>query len=173
MAARSSVYRFGDLLGLARQSWVNEMTRRLAGLGYPDYRRSDAAAVRVLQYGPVPVGRLGTYLGVTRQAARKVAGGLQRRGYATAERDQRDARQVNVTLTPAGHDYARAVVAVIDELNRQVGRQADPAQLAAADAVLRAVLFDDSTRQRAERLPRPAGPGVPRTVASSEETRGP
>jgi DNA-binding MarR family transcriptional regulator len=173
MAARSSAYRFGDLLALARQSWVNEMTRRLAGLGYPGYRRSDAGALRVLQYGPVPVGRLGTYLGVTRQAARKAADGLQRRGYATTGRDQRDARQVNVTLTPAGHDYARAVVAVIDELNRQVGQQADPAQLAAADAVLRSVLFDDSARQRAERLPRPAGPGVPPAIATGDEAREP
>jgi hypothetical protein len=50
---------------------------------------------------------------VTRQAARKVADGLQRRGYITTARDTRDTRQVNVILTPAGHDYAKAVTAVI------------------------------------------------------------
>jgi DNA-binding MarR family transcriptional regulator len=154
--ARSTVpYRFGDLLALARQSWLGEMARRLAGLGYDDYRRSDAATMRLLLRGPLPVGQLGTRLGVTRQAARKVADGLEQRGFAVTGRDQRDARQLNVTLTPAGRDYAGAVVAVIDELNREVSRRADPAQLAAADAVLRAVLFDDSARQRAERVPRP------------------
>jgi len=131
------------------------MARRLAGLGYDDYRRSDSATMRLLLPGPLPVGKLGTYLGVTRQAARKVADGLEQRGFAATGRDQRDARQLNVTLTPAGRDYARAVVTVIEELSSEVAERTDPAELAAADAVLRAIMFDDSARQRAERLPRP------------------
>ena len=127
-----------------------------AQLGYHDYRRTDAAATRLLlRRGQVPVGQLGTTLGVTRQAGRKVADGLAQRGFATTSRDPDDTRQLNVALTPAGQDYARAVVAVIGELNREVARRADPGQLAAADAVLRAALFDESTRQRAARLPRP------------------
>jgi hypothetical protein len=69
---------------------------------------------------------------VTRQAARKVADGLQQRGYATAERDSLDSRQLNITLTPAGQDYARAVIAVIEELNQEVRHRVDPGQLAAA-----------------------------------------
>jgi DNA-binding MarR family transcriptional regulator len=149
-------YPFGDLLALARQSWLGQMASRLDALGYPGYVRSDAAAVRLLRRGPTPVGRLGAVLGVTRQAARKAADGLQRRGYVTTARDARDTRQVNVILTPAGNDYARAVSAVIEQLNREVARQVSPAQLTAADAVLRAALFDDSARQRASRLPRPA-----------------
>jgi DNA-binding MarR family transcriptional regulator len=143
------------MLALARQSWLGEMDRRLAGAGYPGYRRSDAAALRLLRRGPVPVGRLGTVLGVTRQAARKVADGLQQRGYATTARDPGDARQLNVTLTLVGQDYARAITAVIEELNRELSLRVDAAQLAAADAVLRAALFDDSARQRASRLPHP------------------
>ena len=43
------------------------------------------------------------------------------------------------------------------ELNREVAGRVSPAQLAAADAVLRAALFDDSTRQRAGRVPPPPG----------------
>jgi DNA-binding MarR family transcriptional regulator len=151
-------YPFGDLLSLARQSWLGQMESRLGALGYPGYVRSDAAAIRLLRRGPAPVGRLGAVLGVTRQAARKVADGLQRRGYVTTARDTRDTRQVNVTLTPAGNDYAGAVTAVIEQLNREVAARVSPAQLTAADAVLRAALFDDSARQRASRLPRPAGP---------------
>jgi len=112
--------------------------------------------MRLLLRGPLPVGQLGMPLGVTRQVARKVADGLQQRGFAETGRDQRDARQLNVTLTPAGRDYARAIVTVIDDLNREVARRADPAQLAAADAVLRAVLFDESARRRAEGVPRSA-----------------
>jgi len=148
-------YPFGDILALARQSWLGQLTSRLAARGYPGYRRSDAAVIRILRRGPVPVGQLGTALGVTRQAARKVADGLHQRGYASADRDSRDTRQVAITLTPAGRDYARAVTAVIDELNREVRQRVSPAQLAAADVVLRAAMFDDSTRQRASRLPSP------------------
>ena len=151
----SGGYPFGDLLALARQSWVGELTRRLAASGYPGYRRSDSAALRLLRSGPVPVGRLGAGLGVTRQAARKVAEALVQRGYAGLSRDERDSRQLNVALTAAGQDYVRAITATIDELNREVRSRADPAALAAADTVLRAALFDDGARRRAARLPPP------------------
>jgi DNA-binding MarR family transcriptional regulator len=154
-ASSSRPYPFGDLLALARQSWLAAMASRLAERGYADYRRTDALAVRLLLRGPLPVGKLGSALAVTRQAARKVADGLQQRGFAAAERDPQDSRQLNVSLTPAGENYARAVVAVIAELNREVSKRTNPADLAAADTVLRAVLFDDSTRQRADSLPRP------------------
>jgi DNA-binding MarR family transcriptional regulator len=158
MAAESTAtYRFGDLLALTRQSWLGQMSSRLERLGYVDYRRSDAAAMRMLWRGPLPVGHLGAVLGVTRQAARKVADGLEQRGYATTGRDSRDTRQLNVTLTQAGRDYARAITAVIDELNHEVAGRVSAAELAAADTVLRAALFDDSARQRASRLPRPPG----------------
>ncbi len=93
---------------------------------------------------------------MTRQAARKIADALEQRGYATTERDSRDTRQLNVTLTQLGRDYARAVTAVVEELNREVAGRVSPDQLAATDTVLRAALFDDSARQRASRLPPPA-----------------
>jgi len=113
--------------------------------------------MRMLWRDPLPVGQLGAGLGVTRQAARKVADGLEQRGYATTGRDSRDTRQLNVTLTQLGRDYARAITAVIEELNREVAGRVSPSQLAAADAVLRSALFDDSARQRASRLPPPPG----------------
>jgi len=113
--------------------------------------------MRVLRRGPLPVGRLGADLGVTRQAARKIADALEQRGYATTERDSRDTRQLNVTLTPVGRDYARAVIAVTADLNREVAGRVGPAQLAAADTVLRAALFDDSAKQRASQLSPPSG----------------
>lgn len=148
-------YRFSDLVALARLSWLDEMTRRLEELGFPGFRRGDSATMRALRRGPLPVGRLGDSLGVTRQAARKIADALEQRGYVTTERDARDTRQLNVVLTPAGRDYARAVIGVADELNQEIAGRVSPAQLAAADAVLRAALFDDRTRERASHLPPP------------------
>jgi DNA-binding MarR family transcriptional regulator len=158
MAAESTpTYRIGDLVALARLSWVGQITSRLERLGYAGFRRGDAAAMRLLWQGPLPVGRLGAGLGVTRQAARKVADALEQRGYVTTERDSHDTRQLNVTLTPVGRGYALAVLAVTEQLNREVAGRVSPAQLTAADTVLRAALFDDSARQRASQLPPPPG----------------
>ena len=157
-----SPHRFGDLLALARQSWVRQMANGLNELGYPDYRRSDAAVLRILRHRPLSIGGLGEELGVTRQAARKVADGLEHRGLAVTARDEQDSRQVNIVLTPGGEVYARAVVAVIGRLNEDLRQRVDPDQLEATYVVLRAVLDDDRARQRAAR---PA----PRSLQPHEE----
>lgn len=127
------------------------MAGGLSVLGYPDYRRSDAAVMRLLQRGPLSVSRLGEALGVTRQAARKVVDSLEHRGFAVTTRDEQDSRQVNVALTPGGEAYAGAVVAVIDRLNDELHRRVDPDQLMAAEAVLGAVLEHEGPRGRAAR----------------------
>ena len=145
-------YQFGDLLALARQSWVEQLAAGLATAGYRDYRRSDAAAVRLLLRGPVSVGRLGDALGITRQAARKLVAGLEQRGFAAVRRDHQDTRQLNVVLTADGEAYARAVVTVINRVNRRIARRTTPHQRAAADTVLRAVLADEHTRTLAAYL---------------------
>jgi DNA-binding MarR family transcriptional regulator len=131
---------FGDVLARARLSWVRQMSARLGRLGYDDYRRTDAIVCRILLRGPVPIGRLGAALGVTRQAARKIVEGLEQRDYVTTARDGSDARRLNATLTPAGREYARAVVAVIEELNDALTSRVEPTQLSTAVAVLGEVI---------------------------------
>lgn len=75
-------------------------------------------------------------------------------------RGTRDTRQLLAGLTPAGQDYARPIVAVIADLNREVAGRSDGADLAAALSVLQATMFDDSKRQRGAALLRlgAAGP---------------
>jgi DNA-binding MarR family transcriptional regulator len=141
----SAPYLFGDLLALARRSWVTQMASRLEERGYRDYRRSDAAAMRLLRRRGLSIGQLGAALGVTRQAARKLTDGLERRGYVRIEQDRRDSRRLNILLTDEGEAYARAVVDVIQALNDELAERVDRDQLAAAAAVLRAVL-DDAAR---------------------------
>jgi DNA-binding MarR family transcriptional regulator len=141
----SAPYLFGDLLALARRSWVAQMETRLEQRGYRDYRRSDAAAMRLLRRPRQSIGELGAALGITRQAARKLTDGLERRGYARTEQDPHDSRRLNILLTNEGEAYSRAVVEVIQALNHELADRVDPAQLAAADTVLRAVL-DEETR---------------------------
>ncbi|HEU0256523.1 MAG TPA: hypothetical protein VFQ96_01640 [Microbacteriaceae bacterium] len=153
-------YGFGDLLALARQSWVRELQAVLEGAGYADYRRSDALALRLLVPGPLAVGRLGGALGVTRQAAKKVATGLAARGYAAILHDAHDGRQVNVVLTERGQRYAQAIADARRRLDAGLARRLAPGLLAAADTVLRTALFDERARSLAARIPRPReGPG--------------
>jgi DNA-binding MarR family transcriptional regulator len=125
----------------------------LEHLGYADYRRSDAGVLRLLSREPVTIGMLGAALGITRQAARKLADTLERRGYARTEPDTRDARRVNVLLTEEGRQYAQAIIGAMDGLNRELATRVGADDLRAADVVLRATLDGDAAR-RAEALVR-------------------
>jgi DNA-binding MarR family transcriptional regulator len=146
---------------MARQSWVDQLAGRLAELGFAGYRRTDAAVMRMLLRSPVPIGKLGSSLGVTRQAARKIVTGLEQRRYVRTERGSVDSRQLNATLIPLGEDYARALVTVMDELNRQVSIRVTHQQMLGADAVLRALIGENETWAAvALRLPPPAPPST-------------
>ena len=159
MSTHANPYRFGDLLALARQSWVHRMAAGLESRGFAGYRLTDAATLRRLRRGPASVGELAVPLGVTRQAARKVVRGLEERGYASTEADAGDARKLNVVLTPAGYAYAEAIVEVIAALNRAVAARVTADQLAAADAVLRASIEDEGVARLAAYLsPPPSAP---------------
>ncbi len=149
-------YRFGDLLALARRSWIRRMGDELDRRGYPGYRVADAASMRMLLQAPLSIGSLGSTLGVTRQAARKVARQLHQRGYATTASDPDDARKVVVVLTDEGRAYARAIVEVIASLNQTLAQRVSPDQLVAADTVLRAAMTDDDELSAvAQRIPSP------------------
>jgi DNA-binding MarR family transcriptional regulator len=152
----SPPYRFGNLLALARQSWIEQVGARMQEAGFPGYRRSDAGVLGLLLQRPRAIGQLGEALGISRQAARQLADGLAERGYVRFAADQADARRTLVTLTPSGRAYGRAIWAAQDALNRTVRGRVTAAELLAADAVLRAVFPDDQTRQQlADRLPPP------------------
>jgi DNA-binding MarR family transcriptional regulator len=158
MAAHANPpYRFGSLLALARRSWIEQVRERMQDAGFPGYRRTDAGILALLLQQPLAIGQLGEALGTSRQAARQLADGLVERGYACFGTDQADARRTLVVLTPSGKAYGRAIWAAQDALNETVRNRVSQADLAAADAVLRAVFPDDNARQQVdERLPPPA-----------------
>jgi DNA-binding MarR family transcriptional regulator len=145
----SSQRRFGDLLALARGSWIRQIRARMEELGYRGYRRTDAVLLGLLTRSPMAIGELGEALGVTRQAARQLADGLVKRGYATFGSDPADGRRTLVALTPRGDDYASAVWRAQDALNEAVRGRVSGADLAAAARVLHAVLPDDARLLRA------------------------
>src|SRR5271154_3407461 len=150
-------YRFGNLLALARKSWIEQVGERMQEAGFPGYRRSDAAVLAYLLPQPLAIGQLGEALGVTRQAARQLADGLAERGYASFGTDEADARRTLVILTARGKSYGRAIWMAQDALNETVRSRVSEADLAAADAVLRAVFPDDGARKRVDkRMPPPS-----------------
>jgi DNA-binding MarR family transcriptional regulator len=112
------------------------MADRLATLGYDDYRRSDAFAMRLLLSGPHALGAFTRPLGRSRQAARKIVTGLVERDFASLETDPADARRRQVHLTKGGEAYAKAVIATVMALNREMARMISPEDLARAIAVL-------------------------------------
>jgi DNA-binding MarR family transcriptional regulator len=157
MAANATPpYRFGNLLARARRSWVRQIAARMQEAGFPGYRLTDAGILGLLLQQPLAIGQLGEALGVTRQAARQLADGLVERGYASFGTDQADSRRTLVVLTPSGQAYGRAIWAAQDALNETVRSRVSEADLAAADAVLRAVFPDEARQQLDESLPPPA-----------------
>jgi DNA-binding MarR family transcriptional regulator len=151
----SPPYRFGNLLALARQSWIEQVRERMQEAGFPGYRRSDATVFGRLLQRPLAIGQLGEALSITRQAARQLADGLVERGYASFGTDDADARRTIVVLTPRGEAYGRAIWMAQDALNAIVRSRVDEADLVAADAVLRAVFSGDARQRLDERMPPP------------------
>ncbi len=138
-ADATPTYRFGDLLALARRSWIRQMRQSTEGAGFPGYRQTDAWMLRLLIEQPWAIGRLGKAMGMSRQAARKLADGMVEREYAILRADPSDARRTLVVLTPRGEAYATAVADAQDTLNRAIGDRVGARDLAVADSVLRAV----------------------------------
>lgn len=152
----TAAYRFGDLLALARRSWVQRLKSELEQAGYADYRRSDSLAIRQLASGPLSVGRFGVALGVSRQDARKVAATLEARGYARALRNADDARQLDIVLTERGRECADAIDSTTRHVNNNLAMRLSPNLLVAPDTVLRASLSDEHSRALAAHIPTPA-----------------
>jgi DNA-binding MarR family transcriptional regulator len=151
-------YRLGGLLARARRSWIEQVRERMQEAGFPGYRQSDAWILALLLARPLAIGQLGEAMGISRQAARQMADGLAERGYASFGTDDADARRTLVALTPTGKAYGRAIWTAQDALNQTVRNRVSEADLAAADAVLRAVFPDGKARQRVdERMPPPTG----------------
>jgi DNA-binding MarR family transcriptional regulator len=153
----SPPYRFGDLLALARRSWIQQVRSRVEEAGFADYRQTDAWMLHLLTQRSWAIGQLGEAMGITRQAARQLADGMVERGYATFGTDPADARRTLVVLTPGGESYARAVRQAQDALNNALRDRVSAADLAVADVVLRSVFPGDQARRRLdESIPPPA-----------------
>lgn len=135
MAERDDLV-FGDSLALARRSWVRALKEGLAQQGYPDYRRSDALAMRFFAAGSFSVGEFAQFTDTSRQASRRAIDTLVERGYLEIRIDDDDARRRLVHLTEEGRRYARAILTTVRSLNAEVTSAIAPEDLRNAVAVL-------------------------------------
>src|ERR1700690_2665579 len=108
---------FHDLLAIARLRWLNRMRAELADRGFTTFRRGDGAWVRILGFEPQGLGEMAEFIGISRQAATKMADSLEQRGYVVRQDDEADRRRVVLHLTDAGRRYERAIIEVVDALD--------------------------------------------------------
>jgi soluble cytochrome b562 len=135
---------FGDQLARTCQASSLRMQEELARLAIDDFQRSDTAVLRSTLTSRRSIAALATILSVTRKAARKFAGGLERRGYVTVMSGADDARRLSGVLAPESTHYATGVIEVVTTINSEIKRYTEPGQLKAAQAVLQAVTNSDS-----------------------------
>ena len=135
---------FGDQLARTCQASSLRMQEELARLAIDDFQRSDTAVLRSTLTSRRSIAALATILSVTRKAARKFAGGLERRGYVTVMSGADAARRLSGVLAPESTHYATGVIEVVTTINSEIKRYTEPGQLKAAQAVLQAVTNSDS-----------------------------
>jgi len=133
---------FNDLLALARLRWLNRMRAALAERGFTTFRRGDGAWVRILGYEPQGLGEMAEFIGISRQAATKMADSLESRGYVERKDDDADRRRVVLHLTDLGRRYEQAIIEVVDNLDESFRASVSPADLEAAFRVLHVAAGD-------------------------------
>src|SRR3954469_7779253 len=114
MSAVTSIMRVPQIL-LAR---LNDELKAY-DLTFPRYE-----ALMLLSYsrrGALPLGKMGDRLQVHRTSVTNIIDGLERSGYVTRERHERDRRTVLAAITPRGREVAAAATPVLNELRFGIG----------------------------------------------------
>ena len=101
----------GPLGPALRRAWVGYQRRldqEMAAAGFADRAFPDGRVLRMCS-GPeeTTVSEIGRELGITRQGASKIVGGLREGRYVTVGPSATDGRERIVTLTAAGHRLSR------------------------------------------------------------------
>jgi DNA-binding MarR family transcriptional regulator len=101
-----------------------ELLRR----GYPELRPSQEFAMRAIAGGADSASELGRRLSVSKQAAAKVIGLLEERGYVARLDDASDSRRKLLVVTPLGLEVMAQGEAIFDDLRaawaRKIGHEA-------------------------------------------------
>jgi len=140
------------LLSAATQVAVRRLNTTLAERGYLDLRPADGYALLALGEEGATASQLGARLGVTKQAAAKIAVRLERAGYLARAGHPHDGRAQLLRRTGRGDVLLRDAAEVQREIERDWARTIGKAQAAELRGALEAVLRDTGEEQQLTRL---------------------
>jgi DNA-binding MarR family transcriptional regulator len=133
------------LLGGFR-SLVDTAVAELARRGHRDVRPVHDFAMRAIVAGADNASELGRRLSISKQAAAKTIGGLQKRGYVERATDLGDARRKRLRVTKRGLAVLREGEAIFDDLRRRWAGQIGSAELNALERHLSTLIGPSAVR---------------------------
>ncbi|MEV8638135.1 MarR family winged helix-turn-helix transcriptional regulator [Streptosporangium sp. NPDC051023] len=118
---------------------IDELHAELARRGHPDIRPMYGFVMQAIGTDGTTAVELGRRLGVTKQAAGKTIGALERLGYVERGSDPHDARRKVVRLTRRGVESLVLSARIFDDLRARWAQVLGEERLRALEADLRAV----------------------------------
>lgn len=128
------------------RSLVEAAQAELAARGYEDVRPVHDVAIRAIAAGADSASELGRRLMVSKQAAAKTIGILQKRAYVVREADPVDARRKRLRVTARGLDMLREAEEIFDELRKKWARQIGITELEQIEKHLAELIGTDPNR---------------------------
>jgi DNA-binding MarR family transcriptional regulator len=135
---------FGLLLAQAFNMYVEHLHRELAARGFSDLRPTFGLALRALHARPRTLTELAGELGVTKQAAAKVVGELERRSLIEREPSPADGRSTLLRLSLPGKSLVTAAIRIGNAVERDLARSLGDAAAAHIRAGLERLAYDPS-----------------------------
>jgi DNA-binding MarR family transcriptional regulator len=115
---------------------IDELHAELARQGHADTRPMHGFVFQAIGPGGTTAVELGRRLGISKQAAGKTIGNLERLGYVRRGPDPRDGRQKVVMLTDRGYDMLAQSARIFEEIKARWASQLGETRLRAFEADL-------------------------------------
>lgn len=140
------------LLSSSTQLAVQQLNETLADHGFPNLRPAHGYAVLAVGPDGTTTSKLGTSLGITKQAAAKLASQLERDGYLERVDHPSDGRAQLLLRTGRGEALLRAAVEVQEQMEADWAKAIGEQKMRALRSALQAVLEDAPQNDRLTRL---------------------
>jgi len=143
---------FGILLGLAYQSFVDQLRTYLKRRGFDDLGPAYGYVVRAVAAASMNQRELAAQLGITAQGAGKIIREMQKKSYLERDPDAQDARARRLTLAPRGRGLLSAAREFHKryeaKLNKEMGASATAIRKVLTHIVNETVAVDTTRRLR-------------------------
>jgi DNA-binding MarR family transcriptional regulator len=149
---KSSGADFGILLGLAFQTFSDQLSAELLTLGYDDIGSSYGYVFRALDGGALHLTELASRLGITDQGVVKIINEMEKRRYVERKLDPDDGRAKLLTLAPRGRALLAKVRRFHAAYERHLSQTLGSTEVATARRVLEALVAASGTDAAHARL---------------------